>query len=43
MISPKDKFPFLKDMMGNKPVFPKEKVIKMERLVRCIIPPRVYS
>ena len=41
MISPKDKFTFLKDMVGNKPVFSKEKVIEMERSMRYIIPPRV--
>ena len=41
MMSPKDKFTSQKDMVGNKPVFSKERVVEMERLVRCIIPPRV--
>ena len=41
MMSPRDKFTSPKDMVGNKLVFSRERVIKMERLVRCIIPPRV--
>ena len=41
MISPKEKFTFPKDMVGNKPIFSKEKVAKMERPVRCIISHRV--
>ena len=40
MISPKNKFSFPKDMVGNKPIFSREKVVEMERHVRCIIPPR---
>ena len=41
MMSPKDKLTFPKDMVGNKPVFSRERVAEIERLVRCIIPPRV--
>ena len=37
MMSPKYKFTSLKDMVGNKPVFSKERVVEMERLVSCII------
>ena len=37
MMSSRDKFTSLKDMVGNKYVFSRE----MERPVRCIIPPRV--
>ena len=41
MMSPKDKFTSRKDMVGNKYVFSRERVAKMERPVKCIIPPRV--
>ena len=41
MMSPMDKFTSPKDMVGNKPVFSRERVVKMERPMRCIIPPRV--
>ena len=41
MMSPGDKFTSPKDMVGNKPVFSRERVSKVERLVGCIIPPRV--
>ena len=41
MMSPKDKFTSPKDMVGNKPIFSKERVVEMERLVSCIIPPMV--
>ena len=41
MMSPRDKFTSPKDMVGNKPVFSREKVVEMENPVRCIIPPRV--
>ena len=41
MMPPKDKFASPKDMLGNKPVFSRERVAKMERPMRCIIPPRV--
>ena len=41
MMSPKEKFTSPKDMVGNKHVFSREKVAKMEKPVRCIIPPRV--
>ena len=37
----KNKFTSPKDMVENKPIFSMERVAKMERLVRCIIPPRV--
>ena len=43
MMSPKDKFTSPKDMVGNKPVFSREMVVEMERLVRCIILPKVSS
>ena len=42
MMSPRDKFTSLKDMVGNKPIFSRERVAEMERHVRCIIPPRVF-
>ena len=41
MMSPRDKFTSSKDMVGNKPNFSRERVAKMERHVRRIIPPRV--
>ena len=41
MMSPRDKFTSLKDMVGNKPAFSRERTAKMERHVRCIIHPRV--
>ena len=41
MISPRDKFTSLKDMVGNKTVFSRETVVEMERPVRYIIPLRV--
>ena len=41
MMSPRDKFTSLKDMVGNKPFFSKERVVVMKRLVRCIISHRV--
>ena len=41
MISPNDKFAFLKDMVGNQPAFSKKKVAEMERPVRSIIPLKV--
>ena len=41
MMSPRDKFTSPKYMVGNKPVFSRETVAEMERLVRCISPPRV--
>ena len=41
MMSLKEKFTSLKGMVGNKPVFSRERVAEMERPVRCIIPPRV--
>ena len=41
MMSLRDKFTSPKDMEGNKLVFSSEKVVEMERLVRCIIPLRV--
>ena len=42
MMFPKDKFSSPKDMVGNKPVFSRERVVEMERVPRrCIIPPRV--
>ena len=41
MMFPKNKFTFPKDMVGNKHVFPNERVTKMERPARCIIPPKV--
>ena len=40
MMSPRDKFTSLKDMVGNKPFFSREKVAEKERPLRCIIPPR---
>ena len=39
MVSPKDIFTSPKEMVGNKQVFYREKVVEMERFVRCIIPP----
>ena len=42
MISPTYKFTSPKDMVGNKPVFSRERVVEMERNVKCIIPPIVY-
>ena len=41
MMSPMGKFTSSKDMVGNKLVFSRERVVEMERSVRCIIPPRV--
>ena len=41
MMSPKEKFTSPKDMVGNKPVFSRKRVVEMERPMRCIIPPRV--
>ena len=41
MMSPRDKFTYPKDMVGNKPVFSRERLAEMERFVRSIIPPRV--
>ena len=41
MMSSRDKFTSLKDMVGNKLVFSRERVVEMERPVRCIVPPRV--
>ena len=41
MMFPRDKFTSPKDMVGNKLVFLREKVVEMERPVRCIIHPRV--
>ena len=41
MMSSRDKLISLKDMVGNKPVFPRERVAEIERYVRCVIPPRV--
>ena len=41
MMSPLEKFTSPKDMVGNKPVFSKGRVVEMERHVRCIILPRV--
>ena len=40
MMSPREKFTSQKDMVGNKLVFSRERVVEMERFVRCIIPPR---
>ena len=42
MMSSRDKFTSLKDMVGNKLVFSRERVVEMERPVRCIVPPRVF-
>ena len=41
MMYPKENFTSPKDMVGNKPIFGRERVVEMERLVRCIIPPKV--
>ena len=41
MMSLRDKFTSPKDMVGNKPIFSWERVVEMERPMRCIIPPRV--
>ena len=41
MMSPKDKFTSLKDMVGNKLVFSRERIAEMERPTRRIMPPRV--
>ena len=41
MMSPKEKITSPKDMMGNKPVFSRERVVEMKRPVRCIIPSMV--
>ena len=41
MMSPMDKFTSPKDMLRNKHVFSRERVVEMERPVRCIIHPRV--
>ena len=40
-MSPKEKFSSPKDMVGNKLGFSREKDAEIERLMRCIIPPRV--
>ena len=40
-MSPRDKFTSPKDMVGNKPVFSRGRIVEMERPVRCIIPPKV--
>ena len=40
-MNPRDKSTSPKDMLRNKHVFSREGVAEMERLVRCIIPPRV--
>ena len=32
-----------KDMVGNKLVFSKDRVVEIERPMRCIIPPRVST
>ena len=42
MMYSRDKFTYPKDMVGNKPIFSRERVEEMERHVRCIIPPRVF-
>ena len=41
MMSSREKFTSPKDMVGNKPVFSRDRVVEMERLVSCIIPSRV--
>ena len=41
MMSPRDRFTSPKDMVGNKLVFSRERVVEMERHVMCVIPPRV--
>ena len=41
MMSLREKFTSTKDTVGNKPIFSRERIAKMERQVRCIIPPRV--
>ena len=41
MMSPKDKFTSPKYLVENKPVFSKERVVEMEKIVRCIVPLRV--
>ena len=41
MMSSQDKFTSPKDMVENKPVFSRERLVEMERSVRCIILPRV--
>ena len=40
-MSPMDKITSLKDMVGNKPVFSRERVVEMERVLRCLIPSKV--
>ena len=41
MMFPTDKFTSPKDMVGNKPVFSRERVVEMEMPLRCIIPPKL--
>ena len=41
MMSHRYKFTSLKNMVENKPVFLRKRVVEMERPMRCIIPPRV--
>ena len=42
MMSRRDKFTSPKNMVENKLVFfSRERVVEMERLMRCIIPPKV--
>ena len=41
MMSPKEKITSPGDMVGNKPIFSRERVAEMERHVRCIIPLKV--
>ena len=41
IMSPMDKFTSPKDMVGNKLVFSRERVVEMERVLRCIIPSKV--
>ena len=41
MMPPRDKLSSPKDMVENKTVFSKERVVEMERSVKCVIPPRV--
>ena len=41
MMSLRDKFTYSKYMVGNKLVCSRERVVGIERRVRCIIPPRV--
>ena len=41
MMSPKGKFTSPKDMVGNKPIFSRERVVEIEKPLRCIIPLKV--